>query len=88
MMGRVVLQGQTETKKQLYVEIERRKLAEQSLTRRLHFEELLSSLSERFVNLPADRVDHEIHDAMKKVLKFFKVDRLALLQIFPDKKHG
>jgi len=80
------LQRLSDTKKRLDLEIERRLLAEQSLKERLKFEELLSGLSARFVNVSVDRVDLEIHDAMKRILKFFKVDRFALLQFFPGTK--
>jgi len=71
---------------QLNIEIERRKQAERTLKERLSFEELLSALSARFVNLSIDRVDAEIHDAMMKVLEFFNVDRFVLIHTFPDKE--
>ena len=61
-------------------EIERRKQAEQSLRERLLFEELLSAISARFINLSSERIDAEIHNAMQAVLNFFKVDRFALLR--------
>jgi formate hydrogenlyase transcriptional activator len=52
---------------------------------RLQFEQLLSDISSRFVNIPPDRVDHEIDQALKQILKFFQVDRCGLLQTFPNK---
>lgn len=56
------------------------------LTERLHFEELISSISARFINVPLERVDEEINQAMQQVLGFFQADRFALLETFPDKK--
>src|SRR5512144_448963 len=47
---------------------------------RLRFEELLSNISSRFVNIPPDRVDPEINRALKEVLEFFQVDRCSLIQ--------
>ena len=62
-----------------------RKRAENALKERLHFEELLSTLSARFVNLPAHQVDAEIEKALQQLLEFFPVDRCGLLRIIPDK---
>jgi len=56
-----------------------------SLRGRLLFEELLSSVSARFINLQIEQIDEEIQNAMRQVLDFFQVDRCALLQSFPDK---
>ncbi len=57
-----------------------------TLEERLQFEELLSSLSARFINLPFERVDEAIHSGMEAVLDFFKVDRIGLFQILPERK--
>ena len=54
------------------------------LGERLRFEELLSNISSRFVNIPPDRVDPEIGQSLKQIIDFFKVDRCALLQILAD----
>ncbi|MGV8075208.1 MAG: sigma 54-interacting transcriptional regulator [Syntrophobacteraceae bacterium] len=51
---------------------------------RLQFERLLSDISARFVNIPPDRVDLEIEQALEQILEFFQGDRCALLQILPD----
>src|SRR5512137_1402892 len=51
----------------------------------LRFEELLSNISSGFVNIPLERVDSEIEQALKQILDFFKVDRCALFQALPDK---
>jgi transcriptional regulator with GAF, ATPase, and Fis domain len=61
-----------------------RKQVEQSLENRLQFEQLLSELSARFVNIPPDRVDSEIDHGLREILEFFKVDRAGLLWSLPD----
>jgi len=48
------------------------KLAEVALGERLRFEQLLSVLSARFVNISIDRMDAEIDRALKQILEFFK----------------
>ena len=53
--------------------------------KRLEFEKFLGDLSARLIALPPERVDDEIRDALKKVLEFFQIDRLSLLQLLPDK---
>src|SRR5512139_3303929 len=54
------------------------------LGERLRFEELLSGISSKFVNIPPDRVDFELNRALKEILEFFRVDRVALLQVLPS----
>jgi DNA-binding response OmpR family regulator len=55
------------------------------LAERLRFEELISNLSAKFVNLPSDRVDLEIEDALEQIRGFFGVDRIGLLRVLRDK---
>jgi formate hydrogenlyase transcriptional activator len=62
-------------------DITERKRADQALNERLQFEQLLSDFSSRFVNIPPDRVDSEIEDALKQTLEFFRVERCCLMQI-------
>jgi signal transduction histidine kinase len=66
-------------------DITERKQAEEALGERLKFEQLLSDLSARFVNIPSDRVDSEIEIGLRQILEFFQVDRCGLLRTFPDK---
>ncbi|HSP07685.1 MAG TPA: sigma 54-interacting transcriptional regulator [Acidobacteriota bacterium] len=54
---------------------------------RVEFEELISSISARFVDLSPDSVDSEIERALKEVAEFFHVDRCGLLSTLPDKKY-
>ena len=53
--------------------------------RRSEFEKFLCDLSARLIALPPERVDDEIRNALKKVLEFFQIERLSLLQLLPDK---
>ena len=66
-------------------DITERKRAEEALEDRLRFEQLLSGISARFVNLPPDRVDFEIENGLGKILELFQVDRCALIRISPGK---
>ena len=66
-------------------DVTERKQAEEARRERLQFEQLLSGLSARFVNMPPDRVDAEIEDGLRQVLEFFRVDRCALLRLLPGK---
>ncbi len=59
----------------------RRRLAQQGLDERLRFEKLLSDLSGTFINLAADRVEGQIHDALGAVARFLKFD-IATLSVF------
>jgi PAS domain S-box-containing protein len=52
---------------------------------RLQFEQIISGLSARLINLPSEKLDGEIEHALKLVLEFFQVDRCALLQVQPGR---
>jgi formate hydrogenlyase transcriptional activator len=52
---------------------------------RLRFEQLLTDLSARFVNIPPDRVDAEIEYGLRQILEFFQVDRVGLMRSLPDR---
>jgi transcriptional regulator with GAF, ATPase, and Fis domain len=45
------------------------------------FEQLLTALSTRFINVPGDRVDSEIDAALRQVRQFFGTDRCGILEI-------
>ncbi len=47
---------------------------------KLRFETLLSEISARFVNLPADRIDSEIEDAQRRICELLDLDRSTLWQ--------
>lgn len=52
---------------------------------RLRFEQMISDLSARFINLPPEQLDSEIENALSMVLEFFQVDRCGLLHIVPGR---
>jgi formate hydrogenlyase transcriptional activator len=61
------------------------KLAAEGLQERLRFEQLLSDLSARFMNIPPDRVDFDIEHGLRQILEFFRVDRAGLVRTLPGK---
>ena len=50
---------------------------------RLQFEQIISGLSARLINLPSEKLDDEIEHALTMLLEFFQVDRCALLRALP-----
>jgi PAS domain S-box-containing protein len=62
---------------------ERMSDGEMETSNRLRFEEMISNLSARFINLPHEQLDSEIELSLKWVLEFFQVDRCGLLQVLP-----
>ena len=52
---------------------------------RLRFEQMISDLSSRFINVPSERLDNEIEHALNMVLEFFQVDRAGLLHTLPTR---
>ena len=57
----------------------------ESVQEHLSFEQLISTLSARFVNVAADHVDGEIESALGQLLDFFQVDRCSLIGVSPDR---
>jgi transcriptional regulator with GAF, ATPase, and Fis domain len=54
------------------------------LEERLRFEQLLSDLSAKYVNIPSDRVDAEVSLALEQIATFLDVDRAILWERSPD----
>ncbi len=52
----------------------------------LQFEELLATLSTKFINLSFDQIDEEINEALKLISESLGIERIALLQFSKDKK--
>ena len=59
----------------------RRRLAQQSLEERLRFEELVAELSSTFINLPPDKVEAQIIEALGQVASLLRFD-IAALSVF------
>ncbi len=60
-------------------DVTEQKLAEETRQQRLRFEELVSALSARFVNISPEQVDSEIEYGLRQILDFFQVDRAGLI---------
>ena len=52
---------------------------------RLRFEQMIANLSARFINMPPERLDTQIENALHMLLEFFQVDRVGLLHTLPGK---
>ncbi len=52
---------------------------------RLQFMRFLADLSTRLVALPPNQVDDAIQQALVQCLEYFKIDRLSLLKLLPDR---
>ncbi|HJU62701.1 MAG TPA: PAS domain S-box protein [Candidatus Binatia bacterium] len=59
----------------------RRRLAQQRLEERVRFEQLVSELSNTFINLPPERVEAQIIEALGQVASFLRFD-IAALSVF------
>jgi signal transduction histidine kinase len=68
------------------VEVEGRLRLLEQLDERGRFESLLVDLSATFVNLPADQVDRQIEDGLRKVVEFLGVERSSLSEFSEDKR--
>jgi formate hydrogenlyase transcriptional activator len=54
----------------------------------IKFEQALSDLSGRFINLPADKIDSEINQGLKRIADFFKVETGTLYANTPEHPKG
>jgi PAS domain S-box-containing protein len=59
----------------------RRRIAQQKLEERLRFEQLVSELSSTFINLPPDKVEAQIIEALGQVARLLRFD-IAALSVF------
>ena len=62
------------------IDISARKQSELELEERLRFEEMLTEISSRFVNLPADHLDAILEDALQRIAALLNLDFIALWQ--------
>jgi PAS domain S-box-containing protein len=70
-----------------YLLIERRRLelAEHELESEARFERLIAELSSYFIDLPADKIDAEIEQALMRLVKYLAVDRVNIFEFTVDK---
>ncbi len=65
------------------MDITERKNAERNIEFRLQFERLLTEISSQFINLPTEKLDKAVHDALREISKFTEVDR-SYVFLFSD----
>ncbi|MCK5682773.1 PAS domain S-box protein, partial [bacterium] len=68
-------------------DITEQKRNEKLLNGKIKFEELISSISTKFVNLSLLGVNREITIALKSIAKYLTMDRITLYQKIPGLKH-
>jgi PAS domain S-box-containing protein len=71
-----------------YLLIERRRLmlAENGLEAEVRFERLISELSNHIIDLPADKVDTGIQQALSRLANYLAVDRISIFEFTIDKR--
>lgn len=74
------------TNRRLAEETQARQLTGQELQRRLHFEELLTRLSTRFINLGGDQVEPQIRNTLAELGEYSEADRSYIFQLDPSRK--
>ena len=67
---------------------QRRNAAEQELQRQFEFENLITSISTEFINLPTAEIDSRIHDALGKVGRYVETDRSHVFLFSESGKHN
>ena len=60
--------------------------AEAALDQRHRFEELITTISTNFINLPSEEIDAGIHDALRAICEFAGVDRAWVGLLSEDRK--
>lgn len=69
---------------QLKLEVKDRQLAQEKLVRRISIENLITAVSTTFINLPAQRISLEIHDALHQIAFIAEIERVFLWVFDPD----
>jgi formate hydrogenlyase transcriptional activator len=65
-------------------DITEQRMKEASQNERLEFEELLSTLSATFINVPVSEVDGKIVQGLQKIVDFLGFDRSTIWRVDPD----
>jgi PAS domain S-box-containing protein len=66
------------------IDITSRVQAEMALQYRLDFENIITSISTHFINLPTDEIDNGINIALQKIGEFVDVDRSYVFQFYEN----
>jgi PAS domain S-box-containing protein len=67
------------------LDVTERNRADEALHYRLRFENLVASLSTQFINLPLERIDEGIQEALRVVGEFADADRSYVFMLSPDR---
>ena len=70
----------------LILDITEQKKAEEALRRKTRVDELLAEISTRFINLPPEKVDPGIHQALEEIGSVMNLDRGYVFQYTSNKK--
>lgn len=76
--------------KQLFIvweDITSRVLADQSITKRLAFKQLIADLSTKFINVPLKDINHEVEKSLAKIGDFWNVDRAIIFSYNKEKEN-
>ncbi len=68
-------------------DITKQKQTEKLLTERIKFEEILSNISSKLVNLKAHEIDSEIEGVLRLIAEHLEMDRCAVYQKFGDSEY-
>ncbi len=66
------------------MDITEQKKAERHLLHRLDLEDLITSISTRFIKLSVDEIDNAIHEALRDISTFAKVDQCSIYSFDDD----
>ena len=69
----------------LALETRRRKRAEAATAASLRFEQFISDLSAQFIDLPAERIDSGIREALDRLLRVLDIDRITVFKFNSDR---
>jgi len=69
------------------VDVTKRSLAESKLRQRIELEELISTLSAHFINLPLEDIEDSITEALGKISLFISVDRSHIILFSEESLH-
>ncbi|MBD3234247.1 MAG: PAS domain S-box protein, partial [candidate division Zixibacteria bacterium] len=70
-----------------FKDITDRKKADEQLKFRMEFEELIISLSAKFLEIRTDEIDNQLNSTLKQIGEFVKVDRCFIFQLSEDRKY-
>ncbi|MFQ6037380.1 MAG: PAS domain S-box protein, partial [Candidatus Aminicenantales bacterium] len=70
-----------------FIDITDRKAIEKKLEDRFEFEKLVTTISTNFINLPSERIDSEINNALQAIGEFADADRSYVALLSQDQKY-